>query len=375
MPRETIQASDLAGRAFERIVLIKPSSLGDVVHGLPALHGLRSLFPAARIDWLVGSAYAPLLQGLVERGDVDTLVRFDRRRLGRAWRSFAGLAELRQLLGNLRRPRYDLVVDLQGLARSGLMTWLTRAPVRVGFREAREGAARSYTHFIPVEPSEEHAVDRNCAAGRLFTGAPWPARFDLPVDAPAEARVAGLLREAGISADEPVLAVVPGARWETKRWLPDRFARVIRELRADAGLRSLVLGGPDEQSLCNSIAEAARADAVNLAGRTALPELVAALARSSLVLCHDSAAAHLAVAVDRPVVCLTGPTNPRRTGPHGQLNSVLQLPLDCAPCYLRTLSKCPHQHRCMRELTVELVLGAVRQRWGASRSRSTTAPA
>ena len=105
---------------------------------------------------------------------------------------------------------------------------------------------------------------------------------------------------------------------------------------------------------------------INLAGRTSLRQLAAVLALAELVLCHDSAAMHLAVALERPLVCLIGPTNPLRTGPYRRSEDVVQLKLDCAPCYLRRLQECPHDHRCMKELDVTTVVAAASVRLGQS---------
>ena len=125
------------------------------------------------------------------------------------------------------------------------------------------------------------------------------------------------------------------------------------------GVRALLLGSPDEVSLCERIAAACESAPVNLAGRTSFRQLATVLSLTDLVLCHDSAAMHLAVALKRPLVCLIGPTNPRRTGPYRRIDDVVRLKLDCAPCYLRRLSQCRFDHRCMQELGVDMVVGAV----------------
>ena len=231
--------------------------------------------------------------------------------------------------------------------------------MRLGFRTAREAAWLGYTEYLPPAEPDAHAVDRNYQVAKLLGFAEVPVAFTLPVAEKVQVEVAKLLNSAGLRAEDRVVAVAPGARWETKRWPVEHFGRTIATLEQDAGTRCVLIGGKDEAELCGQVVQAAGGGPVNLAGRTSLPQLVAVLARADVVLCHDSAAAHLAAALERPLVCLTGPTNPRRTGPYGRLDQVLQLSLECAPCYFRRLAQCPYQHRCLRELEPERVTAVV----------------
>lgn len=349
---------ELAQRSFERILLIKPSSLGDVIHALPVLDGLRDRYPSAEIHWLIASSLAPLLES---HPQIDELIPFDRRRFGRLLRNGSATREFVRFVRNLRSRRYDLVIDLQGLFRSGFLAWVTGANVRVGFRNAREGASMFYTHRVDVEDPNVHAVDRNLEFGKLLGFRDAPVRFNLPLADSDQSDASRLLSEMGLLGGEQLVAIVPGARWETKVWLPERFADAVNELHRSENVRCLLLGHQDEVSLCSRIAQACEHAPVDLAGRTNLPQLAAVLAMANVILCHDSAAAHLAVALDRPLVCLTGPTNPHRTGPYGRLGDVVRLDLDCSPCYLRRLWQCKHQHRCMEELDVATVVSAVQR--------------
>jgi len=355
VPGSTPRIPDLSERQFERILLVKPSSLGDVVHALPVLHGLRARYPQARIDWLVGSAFAPLLEACAE---VDRLVLFDRRRYRRLARDVSAVRDFVRFLRELRAARYDLVVDLQGLFRSGFLSRATRAGVRLGLGSAREGARIFYTHTVPVDDRDAHAVDRNYCVAQALGFGHVPVTFGLTLPPAVRAEASDLLRGEGVGPTEPWVAVVPGARWETKMWLPERFAAVIGRLQTD-GRRCVLLGGPEDADLCAEIAATAVSAPVNLAGRTQLGHLAALVGTADVVLCHDSGAMHLAVAQDRPVVCLIGPTNPRRTGPYHRPHEVLQIDLDCSPCYLRRRSQCAWEHRCMTELGVDAVVAAV----------------
>ncbi len=345
----------LARREFERILLIKPSSLGDLVHALPVLHGLRRRYPAARIDWLVGDAFAPLLEG---HPDVTELVRFDRRRYGKMLRNPAAGLEFASFVQRLRARNYDLVIDLQGLFRSGFLALASGAAVRIGFAAARELAWVFYTHRLPPTPTDTHAVDRNYAVADLLGFAEVPITFHLAVTDEERRQAERVIKAAGHDPAVEFAAVLPGARWETKRWPEHRFAEVIDALRAGHELPTILLAGRDEAEVCSRVQAACTGGPVNLAGRTNLRELVAVLEKAALVICHDSAPMHLAAALGRPTVCILGPTNPARTGPYGSRVAVVQEDWPCVPCYLRRLCQCQHEHRCMASLESARVLEA-----------------
>lgn len=351
-------ASAMASRSFDRILLVKPSSLGDIVHALPVLHGLRVRYPQAQIDWLIGAAFAPLLKG---HPDLDELVPFDRRRYSRIGRSPRAIRAFYDFVRHLRGRRYQLVIDLQGLFRTGFLSWASAAPTRIGFRHAREGATFFYNHFIEIDNPDTHAVDRNYAVADMLGFHDVPIEFNLPIADDARNQADVLLCDAGIHNPTGLVLIAPGARWETKRWPAERFVRVIDELQGGSGgVQCVLVGANDESVLCDRIADACRRRPGQLAGRTSLQQLSAMLRRADAVLCHDSAVSHLAGA-HRALVCLMGPTNPSRTGPYRRGDAVLQVALECSPCYLRKLSQCRHDHRCMRELQPHTVVAAVRQ--------------
>lgn len=354
-------AAELAHWEFARILIIKPSSLGDIVHALPVLHGLRNRFPTAKIDWLVGKSFTQILEGHPE---INELIPFDRARFGRVGRNPIVAIEFARFLWQLRRRKYDLVIDLQGLFRTGVFAWATGSAVRLGFADAREGAARFYTHTLPPLPEDTHAVDRNFAVGRVLGFEKFAIEFPLSIAKEVRTEAIRLLGGYWHVGDERLVAVVPGARWETKLWPAQRFAETIDYLQTKAPVKCVLLGAPDEVSRCDEIARQTQTTPLVLAGKTDLRQFASILGLADVILCQDSSAAHLAVAMGRPLVCLTGPTNPRRTGPYRREDDVVRLPLDCSPCYLRKLDQCPHDHRCMRDLDTTLVIGAVRRALG-----------
>src|SRR5947209_15498537 len=210
-----------------RIALIKPSALGDIVHALPVLAALRQRFPAAHITWVVNRAYEPLLAG---HPDLTDTLPFDRGAFKTGVR--AAIASSLRFGAELRRRRFDLVIDLQGLLRTGLMCLASGAPTRIGFANAREGSRHTYTRRIRVPDADRlHAVDRYWRVVEALGAGHLPKRFHVPIPAAdrewAAAELAGLPR--------PWLAVAVGARWLTKRWPPAHFAGLGRRAHAAAG--------------------------------------------------------------------------------------------------------------------------------------------
>jgi lipopolysaccharide heptosyltransferase I len=303
-----------------RILVVKPSSLGDVLHALPTVARIRRRYPDAHLAWLINAELSPLLARcplLNER------IEFHRRAAG-AWLP---------LLARLRRERFDLVVDLQGLFRSGVFTWATRAPRRVGLSDAREGARLAYTETVPV--TRAHAVDRYLKVADHLGCPASPVEFPL-----------GVTGSRG-----SLIAVNPSARWATKLWGDDRFAELIRQLPRE---RVVVTGSAADAARCQRIAQGAR----NLAGKTTLLELAELYRQCAVLITNDSGPMHLAAAVGTPVVAIFGPTDPALTGPYGSGHTVLQAGLTCVPC-LR--DRCRHTPalECMAQVTVAQVLAAV----------------
>ena len=334
----------------QRVLIIKPSAIGDVVHTLPVLNLLRRRWPAAHVSWLV----TPACAGLLERHpQIDEVIRFERRELGKGWRSPRALAELYRFTRSLGERRFDLVIDLQGLFRSGWLARATRAPVRVGPANAREGAWIFYTHRIPTGTIEQHAIERYLTLAEAVGCDRGPVEFEFAVDDADRAHVAGVT-------PARYAVLMPGANWLTKQWPVERFAGLVAPLRERYGLESVVAGGPDTIGLATRIP-----GAVNLAGRTNLRQLVALLEKAALVVANDSGPMHIAAALGRPLVTPYGPTNPVRTGPYRRDDSVVRVDIPCSPCYSR---RCGHVS-CLNWIGTEPVLElAERQMNGAARA-------
>lgn len=337
----------------QRILLIKPSALGDVVHALPVLNLLKQRWPAAKISWLIASNFAGLIRG---HPQVDEVIAFDRDRFSRAWCDPFATGELFQFIQLLRSRKFDLVVDLQGLFRSGILAALTRAPFRVGFANAREMAHLFYTHHVPIESMEQHAVDRYLAVSDALGCGRAPVQFDLSVSDTTAGEVDAMLEGVGRFA-----LLLPGTNWPTKRWPAEHFASLIEPLRNQQGLSTVLGGGPDAAPIAAEIrniyqrskaGSESRETNLDLTGQTTLPQLVALIARAELVIANDSGPMHIAAAMNKPLITPFGPTNPIRTGPYQRPESVVRVDVPCSPCYSK---RCSHVS-CMKLLRPELVL-------------------
>lgn len=347
---------------FRRILIIKPSSLGDVIHALPVLHGLRRRFPDARIEWLLSSVLVDLLAG---HPDLDEIVPFDRQRFARVGWSLGVTREFIRFVRRLRARRYDLIVDLQGLFRSGFMAWAAGAGVRLGFADARELGWIFCNRRVRPPSREIHAAERNYLVAAALGFDDLPMTCHLPITDAECGRAEALLRSAGVSSRGPVVAIAPGARWETKRWPIERFAALADRMAHDASAQIVLLGGPDETALGAAIAAQATAPVADLIGKTTLRELVAVVNAADLVITNDSGTKDIAAALNRPLVCVYGPTSEIRTGPMLGRGRVVRRQLDCSPCYLKKLSQCSYGHECLRELRAEAVAAeALRQLHG-----------
>jgi lipopolysaccharide heptosyltransferase I len=327
-----------------KILIIKPSAIGDVVHTLPILNLLRKRFKDARISWLVTPACAGLLDG---HPMLDDIILFERKRFAASWRDPAAAKELYAFARDLRDRRFDLVIDLQGLLRSGWLTWQTGAPVRVGFANAREFAWIAYTHRVKIDTMQQHAVERYLSLAEALGCGRAPVEFPFATDAGDRAYLSSLLQ----SMDE-FAVLLPGTNWPTKRWPVEYFARLPAVLRSKWNLATVVAGGPDVAPLAAQIP-----DSLDLTGKTNLRQLTALLEKSTIVIANDSGPMHIASALGKRLITLFGPTNPVRTGPYQRLDTVVRLEIPCSPCYSRD---CTHQS-CMRWMTPEMVTKALDQ--------------
>lgn len=343
----------------ERILIIRLSSLGDILHALPAYQAVRRARPQARIDWLVEKSNAFLLSAV---GGIDEVISLDTRALRKAPWNPGAWRSLGSSLKSVRSKRYDLALDFQGLIKTGLLAWCSRARLRFGFsREyVRERAAcRFYNRPFAPPRGITHVIETNVMLARAagIAGAAGTVEFrENPEDVRA---VAALLEKEKLS----VFAVInPGGGWPTKRWQPTRYAALADRMERELQLRVAVTTGPGEAAIYDEIAGRCKGPPpVHL--QVSFLQLIPLFARARLVIGGDTGPFHLACAVGRPVVGIYGPTCPARNGPYMNPGRVVCRRLPCSFCYGRS---CPTRNECM-EIGVDEVFQAVRQCLDATR--------
>ena len=339
--------------APKRVLIIKPSALGDVVTALPVLRGLRRSFPDAHIAWMISTSYAELLR---DDPDLDEIVYFDRRKLGRCWWDPSGHAALWALWWRLRRGKYDWVIDLQGLVRSGIFSRWSRAKVRAGFADAREGAGWFYNHKITT--TGEHTVARNIELARRLGIDAREEDMTLTVSDSGREFAKAFCSERGLKGKDFIVCVPP-TRWVTKRYPIRHWRRVVGELSKEITVALLGSPAEAERLMCRQVSEGLGSSVANLAGRTSIPQMVGLIAASGGVICSDSAAKFIASAVGVETITLIGPTREERTGPYPRGRTIVA----DVPCRRCLKKRCQHVI-CMESIRPGLVLAAARDMMG-----------
>lgn len=339
---------------YRRILIIKPSSLGDIIHALPTLAALRDRFPSAHITWLVKRRWA----GVLARVDG----------LDKVWPIEPGLKGWLHLVPGLRAESFDLVIDLQGLFRSGAVAWLTGCRTRVGFANAREGSRFMYTRRIPVSTLDMHAVDRYLLVATAVGAAPkGDPEFRTRLAAGDRDRIAHLLNGSGLASGTPWIAMHVSARWDTKRWPPGHFAATADAIQDEGLARVALIGSPDDRAVTEAVISRMQTAPIDLTGQTNPELLPALLASASLLLTNDSGPMHIAAMMNIPVVALFGPTSPLRTGPYGPAHRVLTSGVPCSPCFSRTCRNAMPLE-CLTAIDPKIVVEAVREQLKKVRS-------
>ena len=336
-----------------KILILKPSSLGDIVHALPVLRLLKLHYPASEIYWWVETRNAPLLEG---DPDLAGLSLFDRHRWAEPW----NWGDIWKCVRDLRRHNFDLIIDLQALARSAAVGWLANGRLFVGLHDWRELAPGYYDIDVRRPTPNTHAVDWYLETLRAL-GVPVHFNFEWMPKREAVAREVVALWNLNHGAK--TVALLPGARWENKRWPATHFRQLVRELlERESSLRFVILGATADVPMAREIVSAAPEQCLDLTTRTTLPQTVEVLRTCSAVVTNDTGPMHIAAALRKPVVALFGPTTPTRTGPYGQIEYALQRQdLPCVPCMKATCSY-PEPIACLRGIAPNIVAEEVRKR-------------
>jgi heptosyltransferase I len=333
--------------ADERFLIVRLSSLGDIIFTLPVLAALRDTFCRSHIAWVVNERWKPLLEGNPDLNDVITLPN-------------SSISAFFKCGNRLRENNYTCVIDVQGLYKSALLAKLTHVKQRIGysFSFAREGAA-SFLYTKRVRPASRHIVDMNlelAAAAGAIIGSP---RFPFTIPGEAQSAIQQFLTSSKIS---QYVVLSPGGGWLSKLWPPDRFGELAMKLWETYRLRIIVNCGPGEAQLAE-IVVANATSALPIIVQYGIPEMMALLRGAELVIAGDSGPLHLANALGTPVVALFGPTSPDRNGPYGGCDVVVRNLDDADTTYKRENSYSEE----MCSITVEQVMEAVEKRLAGPR--------
>ena len=346
---------------MKRVLIVRLSALGDIVHALPVLNRLRDTFPEAQIDWLVEENYAPALAlaaGLTRR--IIVRAKSDGTS-GDPVMFAAGLGYVRAAKF-LRSQRYDAALDLQGLLKSAVWARASGAQRVIGFDRdhLREPLAASFYTDSVMPDVSGHVIRKNLSILHAVNVEPGPP--ELTVVPHATPEMIKTIQIAGGS--DGYIVINPGAAWPNKCWPPERFAALALALRDRTGLHSLVTWGPKERALAGEVSRASGGAAAP-APATSVSDLAALMRSAALVIAGDTGPLHIGAAVGTPIVGLFGPTRPERNGPWEPRDEVISRAETCV---------CHHKRHCLRgapcinEITVDEVLAAAERRLRSGRA-------
>ena len=351
--------SDTADASVERIVIVRLSAMGDVIHTLPAAQALRDAFPDAMIGWLIEERWAELLCApgtprrgprSVERPLADWVHIVKLRAWGKSLFALPTIEKIARTWNDVRSARYDIAVDLQGAIRSAVLAKWSGARVVYGAAQPRESAA-SLWYTRQVVARGTHVVEQNLSLAEAVISKHVPApRVDLPHHPESERQLDQRLKEAGV---QELAILNPGAGWGAKRWPAERYGQVAKALCHD-GVRSIVNYGPGEEKLALAVEAASQGAAVAM--KTSISELIALTRQAKLFVGGDTGPLHMAAVLKIPVVAIFGPTDPARNGPYGTPSIVLR-----SPSSLTTHARNPNPDEAMLEISEEAVVDAARK--------------
>jgi lipopolysaccharide heptosyltransferase I len=326
-----------------KILIIKPSSLGDIIHTLPMLNALVLSFPKSEIHWVVARGFEDIIKG---HPMINKLWVINKDSWKKPSMIINTLGEFVQMFKALKFEDYDIVFDVQGLFRSGVLAYATRSQIIVGFEESREGSSCFYTHKIKGGINI-HAVDRYLKLAASIGCRTEDASFPMPFFEDSEF-VTKIKRDMGSYA-----VIIPGARKKANRWGAEKYGRLASMLN----IRFLIVGGRSDDEIGQKIETIAGSKALSIVGKTDFKELICVLKDAKYVISNDTGPMHIAAALGTPVIAIFGPANPARTGPYGKKNIVIKSEVPCSPCYRRECK----DPKCMNEISVEQVYRAVNE--------------
>jgi len=325
---------------MNNLLIIKLRYIGDVLLATPTLRAIKSARPDVRITMMVNRGTEGVLSG---NPDIDEILVLDKGSVAVQWR----------LIVELRRRRFDTVLDLTDGDRSAFLSWISGAAVRIGFNDEHRRRGICYSAVVPPQPGLRHRIDRDLAALKSLGVPASKTQPKLWLTEEDEAGADQLLDRLGIRREQAIIILQPGARYWFKAWPAERFAELADRLSSEYKCQILIGGSKGEEALAQRIQESATSRPVSIAGQTTLKQFAAIAKRASLFVGNDSGAMHIVAAVGTSMVALFGPSNPDEWGPRGGPAQILYRRLDCRTCFHPTCER--GEQNCMRQISVSEV--------------------
>lgn len=326
-----------------RVLIVKLSAIGDVIHTIPFLKTLKLSFPDWQIDWALEDVTYPLLRGNPLLNRAIVLKR-------KSWTRGKELKGLLETFKVLRNTRYDMVIDLQGLLKSGLITGLTKAREKIGLSISREFSWLFYSRSIEVD-IERHALLRTLDVAKKLGAKLISEDARVYLSEEERSEYDKIFKNLGLL-PKSYIVINPVAKWPTKLWLKERFSVLADRITQELGCKVVFTGSKADQEYIHGILMHTKDKHIDLSGSITLRELSFLLEQAKALVSTDTGPMHIATAMGCPVVALFGPTSPNRTGPYGEGHKVIRAGLPCSPCFKKF---CPDTV-CMSSIDVEKVL-------------------
>ncbi|MBN1931771.1 MAG: lipopolysaccharide heptosyltransferase I [Desulfobacterales bacterium] len=348
----------MANSSQLNILIVKLSAIGDVIHTLPALNAIRSCYPHAKITWLVEKDASDFVK---DHPAIDRVIISNRKRWLKTFFTESrhkNIAEIRCFIKELRDTYYDLIIAFQSLLKSGILIGLTRGKRKIGFGRGMDHMEYSYFFLnerIPPVSMEHHALSRGLMLLDSIGIHSSEIVYHIPIKDQDRKTANYLIEQHQLKGFKPLVAINPGAKWETKLWDRQKFAELADALIEKYQVHLIFTGSKADHEAIEDILSRMHGTAVNLAGKTSLLTLAAVYEKTDFIISTDTGPMHVAAALGKPVVALFGPTAPWRTGPFGPGHQIIRSQIKCSPCFKR---KC-ETHECMQQISVQDVLEGI----------------
>ncbi len=337
-----------------KILIVRLSAIGDVVHSIAILHCLKKQFPQSHIAWAVEDKASDII---INNPLVDQVFVFPKSKWKKRGFSSESLSEFFSLISDIRKEKFDIAIDLQELFKSGLITFLSGAPRRIAHKGTREFAYFFINEKLPAHDifdPEKLIIERYLESAKYLGADVNEVKFSLPpVSESTVKKIDSLLMPAE---EREMVIFSPATIWNSKHWLEEYWAELLDELSGK--YKVVFIGTAGDNALIKRIVSKANTDAyLNLAGKTSIVELIEIFNRAKYLIAPDTGPAHIANATQKPeIIMIFGSTGVRRTPPIGEKHSAIAAELPCQPCFKRICPRKDIPMECMKKITPEIVL-------------------